>query len=70
MTLTTEERIYVRTHNGEREIQLCLGDITMLPKEEAVDVIIVSAYPGTSMGFKFGFDIFYLSTFVVDAQNN
>ena len=46
MSLKIHDRVYVSTHNGEREIQLCLGDITKLSIDEAVDVIIVSSYPG------------------------
>ena len=46
MSLIVENRIYVPTYNGEKEIQLCLGDITMLPVEDKVDVILVSALPG------------------------
>lgn len=47
--LVTHSRILVSTRNGEREIQLCLGDITRLSMDEKVDVILVSAYPSNSL---------------------
>ena len=43
--LVIQSRAYVLTNEGEREIQLCVGDITALSLEEAVDVIVVSAFP-------------------------
>ena len=43
--LKVESRIYVLTSNGEKEIQLCVGDITALPLEDKVDVIVISAFP-------------------------
>ena len=46
MSLIVANKIYVMTPNGEREIQLCLGDISKLAKEDSVDVIMISAFPG------------------------
>ena len=46
MALQTASRMYVMTSSGEKEIQLCVGDITALPVEEKVDVIMVSSFPG------------------------
>lgn len=43
MELEVASRIYVSTKGGEREIQLCVGDITTV--KETVDVILVSAFP-------------------------
>ena len=43
--LNVHDRIYVLTPEGEREIQLCVGDITQLPVEEKVDIILISAFP-------------------------
>ena len=45
MGLDVHDRIYVLTPEGEREIQLCVGDITHLPVEEKVDIILVSSFP-------------------------
>ena len=45
MSLKVQSRMYVLTSNGEREIQLCVGDITALPVEDKVDVILISAFP-------------------------
>jgi len=45
MSLHIANRMFVVTSSGEREIQLCIGDLTSLPKEEKVDVIMVSAFP-------------------------
>ncbi|ELT94093.1 hypothetical protein CAPTEDRAFT_227952 [Capitella teleta] len=39
-------RAFILTQHGEREIQLCLGDITALPLTQKVDIIIVSAFAG------------------------
>lgn len=36
----------VETDIGECQIQLCVGDITSLPKEDKVDVLVLSAFPG------------------------
>ena len=36
----------VTTDTGECQIQLCVGDITALPKEDKVDVLVTSAFPG------------------------
>lgn len=48
MSLITESRLYVWTPGGEREIQLCVGDITALPVEDKVDIVMVSAFPSKS----------------------
>lgn len=45
MPLHIANRMFVVTSSGEREIQLCIGDLTTLPKEEKVDVVMVSAFP-------------------------
>ena len=51
--LKVESRIYVLTSNGEREIQLCVGDITALPLEDKVDVILISAFPSKCLVINF-----------------
>ena len=48
MSLIIDSRIYIATADGEREIQLCIGDITALPISDKADVIFVSAFPSTS----------------------
>ena len=30
-------------------IELCIGDITALPKQDEVDVLVLSAFPGNSV---------------------
>ncbi|XP_070564247.1 uncharacterized protein [Ptychodera flava] len=44
--LYTEDSIKVQTQTGECRIDLCFGDITRLKKEDEVDVLFVSAFPG------------------------
>ena len=39
----------VETDIGKCQIQLCVGDITSLPKEDEVDVLVLSAFPGKSV---------------------
>ena len=46
MALVTHSTLQVETRDGLREIQLLFGDITCLPVQEQVDVIIVSAFAG------------------------
>lgn len=46
MSLTVERRLFIVTPDGEREIQLCFGDISKLPVEDKVDVIMISAFIG------------------------
>ena len=36
----------VQTDIGTCFIELCIGDITALPKEDEVDVLVLSAFPG------------------------
>ncbi|XP_063963013.1 uncharacterized protein LOC129270950 [Lytechinus pictus] len=44
--LIVANSIKVLTQNGECRVDLCLGDITRLPKKDAVDVIVISAFRG------------------------
>lgn len=45
--------MYIATADGDREIQLCVGDITQLPPSDKVDVIFISAFPSKlSINFK------------------
>ena len=44
--LIVHDTIKVLTQNGECKIDLCLGDITSLKREEKVDVVMVSAFRG------------------------
>ena len=46
MALIIHDALTLTTENGESKIQLCIGDITKLPKQDEVDVLIVSAFPG------------------------
>ncbi|KAL5007943.1 hypothetical protein ScPMuIL_013524 [Solemya velum] len=46
MSLVVKEKLTLWTRNGNCEIQLLYGDITQLPMEEKVNLIMVSAYPG------------------------
>ena len=46
MSLIIHDTISLTTASGVSKIQLCIGDITKLPKEEKVDVLVVSAFPG------------------------
>ena len=46
MTLVVHDTLTLTTDNGESKIQLCIGDITKLPKQDEVDVLVVSAFPG------------------------
>ncbi|XP_061166247.1 uncharacterized protein LOC133175136 [Saccostrea echinata] len=44
--ITTQDSITVETSFGEHVIELCYGDITELPVEEKVDIVMVSAFIG------------------------
>ncbi|KAL8619588.1 hypothetical protein ACOMHN_019644 [Nucella lapillus] len=46
MGLVMKSKIHLDTQLGQSEIQLLFGDITQLPKEDKVDFIFVSAFPG------------------------
>ena len=46
MSLLIHDEICINADIGVCKIQLCIGDITKLPKEESVDVLVVSAFPG------------------------
>ena len=46
MSLIVHDTLSLTTENGVSKIQLCIGDITKLPREEKVDVLVVSAFPG------------------------
>ena len=45
--LNPDNVIKLWTRNGDCEIQLLYGDITMLPLEQKMDILMVSAFPGT-----------------------
>lgn len=51
--LIVENSIKVLTQNGVCQIDLCLGDITKLKKEDSVDVLVVSAFRGESCGMMY-----------------
>ena len=40
------DTLKVESDIGECQIQLCVGDITTLPKEDGVDILVISAFPG------------------------
>ncbi|XP_068703080.1 uncharacterized protein [Montipora foliosa] len=44
--LVVHDTLSLTTDNGVSKIQLCIGDITKLAKEDEVDVLVVSAFPG------------------------
>ncbi|XP_069116423.1 uncharacterized protein [Argopecten irradians] len=46
MNLSLHDTLSIWTPAGTYEIQLLFGDITKLPKEDAVNLIMVSAFPG------------------------
>lgn len=46
MSLIIHDTLSLTAENGVSKIQLCIGDITKLPKEDKVDVLVVSAFPG------------------------
>ena len=39
----------VQTDIGKCFIELCIGDITALPKQDEVDVLVLSAFSGNSV---------------------
>lgn len=49
LTLDPEHVIELWTRNGSHKIELWSGDITLLPLDQKVDIIMVSAFPGTVM---------------------
>ena len=44
--LILKENIEVETNHGHCEIHLNFGSITKLKREDAVDVLVISAFPG------------------------
>ena len=46
--LEVRDEIQVPTVNGICKIQLSYGSVTKLSKDEEVDVLVISAFPGTS----------------------
>lgn len=44
-----QDSISVVTSFGEHVVELCYGDITKLPVEEKMDIIMVSAFIGRSI---------------------
>jgi len=49
MSLIIHDTISLTTASGVSKIQLCIGDITKLSKEEQADVLVVSAFPGENV---------------------
>ena len=49
MALVLASSITVHTNTGDKVIQLLVGDITKLAKEDEVDVLVISAFPGRSV---------------------
>ena len=47
--LVVTDTLLISGSDGVHEIQLCFGDITELPVKDKVDVVMVSAFPGTIM---------------------
>ena len=47
--LILKEKIEVETNHGHCEIHLNFGSITKLKREDAVDVLVISAFPGICM---------------------
>ena len=44
------DKLSVATDIGECCIELCVGDVTKLQREQAVDVLVVSAFSGINNG--------------------
>ena len=44
--IVVSDTIKVTSEIGESQIQICIGDIIKLSKEEKVDVLVISAFPG------------------------
>ena len=51
MATLLKDKIKVETHHGTCDIELMFGSVTKLSKEDEVDVLVVSAYPGRPMPF-------------------
>ena len=47
LALHPDNVIQLWTRNGDCEIQLLSGDITRLPVAQKMDILMVSAFPGT-----------------------
>ena len=47
-SIRVQDSVTVDTSFGSHVVELCYGDITQLPVEEKVDIIMVSAFLGRS----------------------
>ena len=63
------DTLIVKSDIGECQIQLCVGDITALPREDAVDVLVISAFPGKFILYA-GAKYTYVSPVSVDTTLN
>lgn len=45
-SLIVHDALHLKTDIGTCQIELCVGDITKLRREDKVDVVVVSAFPG------------------------
>ena len=48
--IIVQNSLKVLTQNGECQIDLCIGDITLLDHKDKVDVVVVSAFRGKIVG--------------------
>ena len=46
--LIEASKFSVPTNKGESVIRILIGDLTKLPREDEVDVLVISAFPGKS----------------------